>query len=61
MVPEITTGRRTPSASNAVSIAKIAALALSVSKMVSTSSRSAPPAIRPSGGLLVGLRELLER
>jgi hypothetical protein len=43
MVPEIITGSHAPCRSNQSSIAKIAALALSVSKMVSISSRSAPP------------------
>jgi hypothetical protein len=47
MVPEIITGRRTPVASATSSIAKSAALAFRVSKMVSTSSRSAPPSISP--------------
>ena len=47
IVPEITTGSRQPSSSKAPVIAKIAALALSVSKIVSTSSRSAPPATWP--------------
>ncbi|MCW0424713.1 hypothetical protein NB713_002656 [Xanthomonas sacchari] len=48
MVPEIITGSRPPRASNTSSIAYSAALALSVSKMVSTISVSAPPSIRPS-------------
>ena len=39
--------RRRCARSNSASIAKIAALAFSVSKMVSTSSRSAPPSSRP--------------
>ena len=43
MVPEIITGRRSPSRSKTPSMAKIAAFALSVSKIVSISSRSAPP------------------
>ena len=47
MVPEIMTGTRSPRSSHDFVIAKIAALALSVSKMVSISSRSAPPSIRP--------------
>ena len=49
-VPEIITGTRgCPRArrSNSASIAKIAALAFSVSKIVSTSSRSAPPSSSP--------------
>ena len=37
IVPEIITGQRRPRSSNSVSSAKIAALALSVSKIVSTS------------------------
>ncbi len=48
IVPLITTGIRVPRASNVSSIAKIAALALSVSKIVSTRRRSAPPATWPS-------------
>ncbi len=47
MVPEIITGQRRPRSSNSVSIAKIAALALRVSKMVSTRRMSAPPSTRP--------------
>ena len=48
IVPLITTGIRRPRDSNASSIAKIAALALRVSKIVSTSRRSAPPRSWPS-------------
>ena len=48
IVPEMMTGQRRPRSSNRVSRAKIAALALSVSKIVSTSSRSAPPSTRPA-------------
>ena len=48
IVPEIITGRRPPRAANTSSIANSAALALSVSKIVSTMSTSAPPSIRPS-------------
>ena len=48
IVPEIHTGRRSPNSSKASSMAKIAALAFSVSKIVSTISRSEPPLIRPS-------------
>jgi hypothetical protein len=44
-VPEIMMGSLTPCDSNASSIAKSAAFAFSVSKMVSTSSRSTPPSI----------------
>ena len=49
MVPEIIIGtamRRDASTTSVM--AAIAALALSVSKMVSIRSRSAPPSIRPS-------------
>jgi hypothetical protein len=46
IVPEIITGRRARVVEGS-SMAKIAALAFSVSKMVSTRSRSAPPSIRP--------------
>ncbi len=48
IVPEMTIGTRSASASNAAWMPKIAAFALSVSKMVSTTSRSAPPATSPS-------------
>ncbi len=49
MVPEIITGQRRPRSSNSDSRrAKIAALAFSVSKIVSTSSTSDPPSTRPS-------------
>ena len=48
MVPETITGQRRSRSSKSVSSAKIAALALSVSKIVSTSSRSAPPSTRPA-------------
>ncbi len=47
IVPESITGSRSPSSSNASSIAAIAAFALSVSKIVSTIRMSAPPSIRP--------------
>jgi hypothetical protein len=47
MVPEIITGQRRPRSSNSFSIANTAALALSVSKMVSISRMSAPPSSRP--------------
>ena len=47
IVPETISGSRKPRSSNTPATAKIAALALSVSKMVSISSRSAPPAISP--------------
>ena len=48
IVPEMITGTRSASESKAASTPKIAALALSVSKMVSMTSRSAPPEISPS-------------
>ncbi len=48
IVPEIITGTRCPERSNWRSIAKIAALALRVSKIVSTISRSAPPSSSPA-------------
>src|SRR5262245_58290766 len=47
MVPEIITGTRTPRISVTSATAAIAALALSVSKIVSISSRSAPPSSKP--------------
>ena len=47
MVPEIITGSRTPFSAKTSSQAKIAALAFSVSKIVSISMRSAPPSISP--------------
>jgi hypothetical protein len=47
IVPEIITGHRRPRSSNSVSRAKIAALAFSVSKIVSTSRTSAPPSTSP--------------
>ena len=47
MVPEIMIGRRRPRCRKSSSQAKIAALAFSVSKMVSIRMRSAPPSIRP--------------
>ena len=47
MVPDTMTGQRRPYSSNSVSTAKIAALALRVSKIVSISSRSAPPSTSP--------------
>ena len=48
MVPEMMSGSRWPSSSNRVSTAKMAALALSVSKIVSMSRMSAPPSISPA-------------
>jgi hypothetical protein len=47
-VPEMITGRRSPRCSISSSSAKIAALALSVSKIVSIRNRSQPPSSRPS-------------
>ena len=47
MVPEIMIGSSTPISSNASSTATPAALALSVSKIVSIRMMSAPPSIRP--------------
>ena len=47
IVPEIITGSRCPICSNSASSANSAAFALSVSKMVSTRIRSAPPSMRP--------------
>jgi hypothetical protein len=47
MVPEMITGQRRPCSSKSVSTAKIAALALRVSKIVSIISRSAPPSTSP--------------
>ncbi|MNJ80999.1 hypothetical protein D3C77_796000 [compost metagenome] len=46
-VPEIITGRRMPRASNTSSVAKMAALAFSVSKMVSIRTMSMPPSSKP--------------
>ena len=45
-VPEIISGRRTPASSKNCSIANSAALAFSVSKMVSTKNRSTPPSCK---------------
>jgi hypothetical protein len=47
IVPEMITGQRRPRSSNSVSVAKIAAFALRVSKIVSIMSTSAPPSTRP--------------
>ena len=47
IVPEIITGTSRPRSSQISEIAKIAAFALSVSKIVSISKRSAPPSINP--------------
>ena len=47
MVPETTTGQRRPCSSKSVSTAKIAALALRVSKIVSMKMRSLPPSTSP--------------
>ena len=48
MVPEMISGSRSPSSSNSDSTAKIAAFALSVSKIVSMRRMSAPPSTRPA-------------
>ncbi len=47
IVPEMMTGQRRPCSSKSVSTAKIAAFALSVSKIVSIISRSLPPSTSP--------------
>ena len=47
MVPEIITGRWTPFSAKISSQAKIAALAFSVSKIVSIRTMSAPPSTSP--------------
>jgi len=47
IVTEIMSGSRAPVSSNTFSIATMAAFALSVSKMVSSSSRSQPPSTSP--------------
>ena len=47
IVPEIMTGTRVPTVSKNASIANSAALAFSVSKIVSTSRMSAPPSSNP--------------
>ena len=47
IVPEIIIGSRTPFSAKTSSQAKIAALAFSVSKIVSIRIRSAPPSTRP--------------
>ncbi len=47
IVPETMTGRCIPRSSSSSSIANSAALALSVSKIVSTSSKSTPPSSKP--------------
>ena len=60
MVPDRSTGSRSPAASKTSSSAKIAAFALSVSKIVSTSRRSAPPSMSPRSRVRVGRPELLE-
>ena len=48
IVPLMISGTRSPSSSNSDSTAKIAAFAFNVSKIVSTSRRSAPPSTRPA-------------
>ncbi len=52
IVPEMMTGQRRPSASNRLSTAKIAALAFSVSKIVSMMTMSAPPSTRPCAAVV---------
>ncbi len=47
MVTEMTSGTRVPRRSSSSAIAKSAAFAFNVSKIVSTSSRSTPPSRRP--------------
>ncbi len=47
MVPDTITGQRRPRSAKTVSTAKMAALALRVSKIVSMKSRSAPPSSSP--------------
>ena len=47
MVPEIITGRRMPVSAKTSWVAKVAALAFSVSKIVSIRMMSAPPSISP--------------
>ena len=59
IVPLMISGTRSPSSSNSDSTAKIAAFALSVSKIVSMSRRSAPPSTRPAADVAVGGLELL--
>ena len=60
MVPEMMSGRRAPRSSKSRSIAKSAALAFSVSKIVSTSSRSTPPSSSAAQRLAVGGHQLVE-
>jgi hypothetical protein len=52
IVPLTTTGTRKPMSSKRLSTAKIAALPLSVSKIVSIWRMSAPPATRPRAAAL---------
>ena len=59
-VPETITGRRSPVCSISSSSAKIAALAFSVSKMVSTRNRSAPPSSRPAACSWYAARSCVE-
>ena len=60
IVPEMMIGRSMPASSNACRAAKIAALAFSVSKIVSISSRSTPPSISARAPIEVGRGELVE-
>ena len=61
IVPDTMSGRRCPTRSKYDSIANSAALALSVSKMVSTRIRSAPPSARPRDRFAVRRHELVVR
>ena len=56
MVPEIITGSRRPISTKTSSMPASAALAFSVSKMVSTRMMSAPPSIRPRAASRIGDR-----
>ena len=60
IVPEIITGRRRPSFSNMSSMPAKAALAFSVSKIVSMIRRSAPPSIKRFGRLGIGSAQFVE-
>ena len=61
MVPEIITGQRRPRSSKSVSTAKIAALALRVSKIVSMKQQVGAAVDQTVGLLEVGLDELPRR
>ncbi len=60
IVPEIMTGRRSPHSSKNSSMAKSAAFAFSVSKIVSTRRMSTPPSTSARVGLQVGVLHLVE-